>query len=111
AKALVRAIERGERHVLQQRELAERLRDLVRAPDPGVRHAIRRQAADLAAEKAHRARGGPERAGDQVEGGALPRAVRADEAEDLALGHLEGNVLDGEEAVKALGEPAYLEHL
>src|SRR5438874_9202821 len=111
SKALVCAIEGGERDVVEDRELAKGLRDLVRAPDARVRHAIRRQSADLAPKKAHRARRGPERTGNQVEGGAFARAVRADEAEDLALGHLEGNVLDGEEAVEALGQPFDTEHL
>jgi hypothetical protein len=56
---------------------------------PWCADAVRRLAADLAALEADRAARGRERAGDQVEGGALARAVGADQAEDLALGELE----------------------
>jgi len=44
------------------------------------------------------------RAGDEVEGRALARAVRADEAEDLALGHVEGNAAYRSETAKAFSE-------
>src|SRR4029077_14440354 len=93
--ALIRAVERGERDVVEHAQLAEGLGNLVRAPDAGVRHAVRGQSADLRAAKAHRAGARLQRAGDEIEGRALARAVRADQAEDLALGHLEGDVLDG----------------
>jgi len=57
--------------------------------DAGVRDAVGRAPADLGAAKAHRARVRLERAGDEIEDGALARAVGADEAEDLALRDLE----------------------
>src|SRR5687768_17733375 len=69
------------------------------------------QAADLLALQAHRARARRVKAGDDIERGALARAVRADQAKDLALGKIEADVRDGGEAAEALGEAADLEHL
>jgi hypothetical protein len=42
---------------------------------------------------------------DQVEQRRLARAVRADHADELARRHLEGDVVDGDEVAKALGQP------
>ena len=42
---------------------------------------------------------------DQVEGRALARAVRADEAKDFALAHFEGHLIDRQESSEALGKP------
>jgi hypothetical protein len=50
-----------------------------------------------------RARG--EEAGEGVEDRGLARAVRADEADELALTNGEGHVLVGGEAAEALGQP------
>src|SRR6185503_10852303 len=111
AQLLVLPVEGGERDVVQDAELAKGLRNLVRAADAGVRHAVCRQAGNVLPQEPDRPRGRPQRARDQVERGALARAVRADQAEDLALGHLERHVLDGEEAVKVLGQPLDTEHL
>src|SRR3954465_9016199 len=77
ANRLVGTVEGRERHVVDDRQLAERLRDLVGAADAGVRDAIRRQATDLRPAKAYRARARLQRARDEVEGGALAGAVRA----------------------------------
>src|SRR3954468_7735540 len=107
---LIGAIKGGKGDVVDEAQLAKGLRDLMRAADARVRHAIRRQPADLRPAKAHRPGGGLQRAGDQIEGGAFPRAVRAYETEDLALGDLERDVLDGEEAVEAFGQAVNKEH-
>src|SRR5205823_8567693 len=85
----IHSVKGGESYVLDQAQLRERARDLVRARDAGVRDAIGRMQADLGAAKEHRAGAGLERAGDKIEHGALARAVGADQAEDLALGDLE----------------------
>src|SRR5207302_10109641 len=103
-------VKSGGRQFLEQAQLPERARNLVGARDSGVRDAVGRAPADLGAAKAHRAGARPERAGDEIEDGALARAVRTDEAEDLALGHLEGNVPDGGKAAERLAEPGDLQH-
>jgi len=48
-------------------------------------------------------------AGDEVEHGGLPRAVRSDEPDDLARVEVEVEVADGEEPAETLGEPGHLE--
>src|ERR1700674_1848039 len=58
-----------------------------------VRAAVRRLADQLAAMQSNRSGGRPQDAGDQVEHGGLAGAVRADQADDLAL------VDDGIEAI------------
>jgi hypothetical protein len=68
----IRAVKSRERDVLQDRELPERPRDLVGAAEAGMRDAVGGKAGDLLAAEAHRARVGLERAGDEVEGRALP---------------------------------------
>ena len=76
---------RRQRDVLEQRQVPERPRDLVGAPDALVADAIGGEAADLLAVELHAAGGRHIHAGDAVEGGALAGAVRADEPEDLTL--------------------------
>ena len=66
---------------------------------------MRRQAADFRALEADRAGARAQSAGDQIERRALARAVRPDEAEDLALAHFEGHLVDRQESSEALGEP------
>ena len=73
-------------YVVEDRQLAERPRDLEGAGDAEMADLGRHQARDLAALEADRAGIRLERAGDQVEDRALARAVRPDQAEDLALG-------------------------
>src|SRR5262249_4277772 len=53
---------------------------------------------------AHLARGGLVDAGDHVEAGRLAGAVRADEPDDLALAHLQLDVVDGAQAAEADAE-------
>ena len=56
----------------------------------------------LLAEHGDRAAGGGEHAGDQVEGGALAGAVRADQRDDLAGLDVEGDIVDGDHAAELL---------
>ena len=44
----------------------------------------------------------PVNAGDQVEDGRLPRTIRPDEPDDLALLDAEGEIVDGPEAAEVL---------
>ena len=80
---------RPDGHVRDHRQVVERTHDLVRARDASTRDLKRSEAGDLlaaehdpsAARSVHPVYG--------VEKGGLSRAVRADEAEDLALLHRE----------------------
>src|ERR1700719_502185 len=105
------AVERRERDVVEQRQLAERARDLERARQPAPAHDMRRLARDLGAGEDDRAAARPQRAGDQVEDRALARAVGADEPEDLALPHLARHLVDRHEAAEALRQSLDREHL
>jgi len=94
-----------QRHVLQHGELVERPRDLEGAADAGVADGVGRLAGDVAPVE----RDAPARwhimPGDAVEGGALARAVGADEAQDLAALHLETHAGHGGEAAEDLAQP------
>ena len=81
-----------QRDVLEQRQVAERARDLIGAADALVADAVGGQPADLLACELDRAGRRHVHAGDAVEGRALARAVRADQAEDLALLDVERDV-------------------
>src|SRR5215470_11556066 len=67
-------------------------------------------AANLLPEKADRAASRDERSGEQVECGALTRAVRPDQPKDLTLLQLEGNLVDGGEAAEDLRESLDRQH-
>src|SRR6266566_1728469 len=99
-----------QRHVLDEREFSEWPRDLEGAGDPAVANLVRRKPRDLRALEADRAIRGPQRAGDQVEGRALARPVRADEAENLPFLNVEGYLVDREEAAEALREAGNRQH-
>jgi len=98
------AEEAREHHVVEERESAERSRDLKRATDPEIDDPVRRLPGDLAPLEANRARVRRERTGEHVEDRALAGSVRADQAEDLALLDRERHAVDGREATEALGE-------
>ena len=65
---------------------------------------MRRQIGNIGAAKQDTAAGQRKEPADQIDDRALARAVRADQAEDLALGHLEGNVIDGGEAAERFAQ-------
>jgi hypothetical protein len=60
-------------------------------------------------EMPSRAAGGLDEPGHQVDGRGLAGAVRPDEAQQLALGQLEAEVVDGKDAAEALEERLELE--
>src|SRR5258706_11494911 len=71
---------------------------------------MRRKAEDRLAEAAPLAACRGIGAGDQIEGGRLAGAVRADHAEDLAFAHFEVEIGHGGEAAEALGQLLDLEN-
>src|SRR3984957_9124997 len=88
--------------VLQHRHLGERLHDLVRAGEAATRDVVGLVAGDVGAGEHDAAGVRREDAVDQVEQGRLAGAVRPDQAEDLALAHLEREVAHGLQAAEAL---------
>src|SRR5262249_21370563 len=91
-----------EPHVLDPRQLSERARDLERARNALPADRVRGEPRDLAAAKADRARARPQRAGDQVERRALARAIRADQAQNLAFARFKRDLIDRQETAEAL---------
>src|SRR6266702_5626739 len=104
------AVVTGQCDVLEDAEAVKRPRDLEGAADTADDDPVRREACDLRAVEPDRAGRWHQRARQHVEDRALARAVRADQAEDLALRDLERHVVDRGEAAKALDQALDYEH-
>ena len=78
--------------VLAHGHAREQLDALEGAPDAEARPPVRRQAADRHAAEPHRARVRPQRPAQAVEQRRLARAVRPDQADELALAHRQAHV-------------------
>src|SRR5207237_10225765 len=72
-------------------------------------YSVRRHALDRPALPADVSAVDPVHAADAVEEGRLAGAVRTDDAEDLALLHLERHVVDGAHTSEPLGDSPQLE--
>ena len=68
------------------------------------------RAAVISPLEADRPRARAQCAGDQIERRALARAVRTDEAENLALTNLERHLIDRQESSETLGQALDREH-
>ena len=99
----------GQRDVVAQRQLAERTRDLKGPGEPQAAYPVRREAGNFTPFKLDRSGGRRKGAGDQVEGRRLPRPVRANQPQDLALLNREIDLIDGEKPPKPFGETGDLE--
>src|SRR5439155_11756708 len=95
--------------VLERAEAREDAHLLERAPDPQARHAMWRGVGQVAAAEQHATAVGRKVAGDAVEERGLARAVRADEAHQLARLDDEIDLIDGRDAEEALDEAADLQ--
>ena len=84
----------GGHHVLEHRHVQEQPQGLKRPGDPPVRDPVRSETRDLVAFEDDLARVDVEDAGDQVEHGRLPGAVRPDHADDLALVDMQAQMVD-----------------
>ena len=104
------AVIAGQRHVLKNAEPVKRPRDLEGAADAAVDDAVRGDARDLRAVEQDRSRRRHQRARQHVEDRALAGAVRADQAENLALLDPERYVVNRGEAAEALHQPFYRQH-
>src|SRR6185312_15442348 len=75
---------------------------------PGDR--LRRMAGDVPAAKGDAPRVWLEKAGDEREERRLARPIRADQRNDAALGHFQGNIMSGPDAAEALGNLTHFKH-
>ena len=96
--------ERGERHVLQHTEVAERFYDLERPGDAFLDHRVRFEARQARACERYLSGGRREEAGDQIEDGGLARAVGPYQPQHLALPQLERQVADGPQPAEILAQ-------
>ena len=99
----------AQRHVLHHREVTIGLGDLKGARDAGARGLIRLPAGDRPVLEHDPAGGRRDRAGDQVVERALAGAVRADQADELALPDREAHARDRIEGAERAGQIADLE--
>ena len=100
----------GERHVLDEGELAERPRDLERSGDALPADRVRGEAGDLGDLEADRPGARAQVSGNEVERRALARAIRADETQNLALARCEGNLVDRQKSAEAFGQAIDCKH-
>ncbi len=84
----------SEPRVLERGQPREDARDLERPADARLRAPVWRRAGDVTAVELDRAARRPVQTGQQVEQRRLPGAVRPDDSQELALGHLERDIGD-----------------
>jgi hypothetical protein len=99
----------GKDEVLPHRQFRKHLQKLEGAADAEPIQLGRPQSGDDPAVDLHLAIGRRKLAEDAVEQRGLAAAVRADQAEDLALLHVEADAVDGLDAAKALLDVADFE--
>src|SRR5579864_1813646 len=90
--------------VLERRHMLEEADVLEGPPHAALGDRVRRLAGDVLAEKGNPARRRSVDAGEHVEEGRLPGAVRPDQRDDLATRDDEVDVVDGDEAAELLAE-------
>jgi hypothetical protein len=95
--------------VLEHRHRAEELEVLERARDALAHDLERGLLQERSAVEEHVARVRPVQPRDDVEGGRLARAVRADEPRDLPLLDVERHAVERDDAAEAQGDVPYLE--
>src|SRR4051812_31137409 len=88
--------------VLPNRELLKRTHELERARDPCLTELGRRKAGNFAPVQAHATAIRSVEPGDEIEQRRLAGAIRPDQADDLAFGHLEVNLADRGETAETL---------
>ena len=87
-------------HVVEHRQVAEQREVLEGAADADVGDAVRRPAQDAAALEQDVAGARRVEPAEAVEQRRLAGAVRADQAEDLALPHVERDVVERDDAAE-----------
>jgi len=99
-----------QQQVVDQRQFREGPRDLEGPPQPARQPAVRGIGGHVPPGKGDPARSGRHRPGQQVEHRGLARAVRADQAEDLALPHGQRHRIHGRHAAEALRQRPGLQY-
>src|ERR1700694_510584 len=103
------AEQRSDPHVLARRHRSEGFDDLERAADAELGHPMGRQAGNRYAVQENVAAVRVIDAADAVEQRGLARSVGPDDADDVALGDLEGHAVHGGHSAEALGDAAQLQ--
>src|SRR5262245_35646755 len=93
----------GDADVLEHREIAEDVGDLVRARDAEARHGVGGLPRDVLALEQDLAGRGGQHAGEEVEERRLARSVGADHRAQFPPAHLEVDAVDGGEPAERLG--------
>ena len=94
--------QRADDDIVLDAERRKRPHDLEGAADAAPADAVGRQAVDALAGEGDRSGVGREHAGDHVEQRGLAGAVRPDDRENAALGHLEADPVDRDQAAEPL---------
>src|SRR5260221_9461798 len=94
--------------ILRDTETLEHAGDLVLDPDSDAPDCLRRPASDLLPIEDDASAAGAKLTGDDLEEGALARAVRADQAAQLPAPHLEIHPGDRPDAAEPLLDPLRL---
>lgn len=84
----------GDEDILLERHITEDAEILEHTPDADTRAFARREIGDVNTSKRNMAVRGPEEPREHVEERRLPRAVRADETDDLTLFDFERNIVE-----------------
>src|SRR5204862_1427388 len=103
------ALER-DAHVLEHREVREDRRDLEGAHQAHARDRRGPRAGDLTSLVEDLAARRRQELREQIKAGGLAGAIRANERVDAAAPHFQRDVIDGDEALEFLREPARLEN-
>ena len=107
--AAVRVAQKGADHdIVQNGHLGKRRRDLERAADSKPRVRFRRCPGQVLAVEPDRSHGRHQIPGKAIEERGFSRAVRPDEADDVAFANLEIGIRDGAEAPEHLRDRARL---
>src|SRR5439155_26819901 len=91
----------GDANVLQRGGVGKDIGDLIGAGDPFLGNAVCREAGNVLTVEQNAPRGGTQDAGEAIEEGALPGAVRPDDRPDLAARDFEVDVVERGQAAEA----------
>src|SRR4051812_19892750 len=95
--------------ILDHAHVGDDLDMLKRAAEPERRGALRRLRLQRIAVEPDLAGGQRQQAGDQIEGGALAGAVRADQPDNAAALHLEADIVDGDQPAECFSRALRLQ--
>ena len=108
-RALAAVQMQAQEHILERGHLLEERGELKRAHEPARGDLMRAEAGDVLAVEDDRPAGRSQKSAQEIEAGRLAGAVRADQADDLALVDGEVDAVDGRQPAEEPGEIARLE--